>query len=286
MKTSLFAAIAFLFFTNCYSASPLIDTQIIAFKEISPGESLVLKRYGPSGQNVDSALPCAIFFFGGGWNGGDISHFADQAEHLAKRGMVAICPQYRTLSSHNVPPNVCLMDAKSAIRYVKTNAKELGIDPERLAVGGGSAGGHLAVATTFCEGFNDPNEKTNDSTRAEALLLFNPVIDNGPEGYGYERVSEFWQAFSPLNNISAPAPPTLFLLGDSDKLIPVATGNAFKAAIEKAGGRCQLKIFKQAEHGFFNAGRESGNGKAYFEECIQDMDNFLVDLGYLKASRH
>ena len=260
-----------------------ITTKIIAFKEISPSESLVLKRYGPSGQDADSALPCAVFFFGGGWNGGDISHFADQAEHLAKRGMVAICAQYRTRSSHNVPPNVCLMDAKSAIRYVKTNAKELGIDPDRLAVGGGSAGGHLAAATTFCHGFNDPGDKKPISTRANALLLFNPVIDNSADGYGHERVSEFWQPFSPLHNVDSPAPPTLFLLGDNDKLIPVATGKAFKAAIEMAGGYCDLKIFEQAEHGFFNAGHESANGKAYFEECIQDMDNFLVDIGYLKA---
>lgn len=284
MKTTLSLFLTLLVSTLAtHAEDSLITTKIIAFKEISPSESLVLKRYGPSGQSADSALPCAVFFFGGSWNSGDISHFADQAEHLAQRGMVAICAQYRTRSSHNVPPNVCLMDAKSAIRYVKTNAKELGIDPDRLAVGGGSAGGHLAAATTFCEGFNDTADKKSISTRANALLLFNPVIDNGPDGYGHERVSEFWQPFSPLHNIDSPAPPTLFLLGDNDKLVPVATGKAFKAAIEKAGGRCKLKIFEQAEHGFFNAGRESANGIAYFAECIQHTDNFLVDLGYLKA---
>lgn len=281
MKTSLLATIALLCSIGCYSASPLIDTRIIAYKSINEQESLVLKRYGPSEQKPDSVLPCAVFFFGGGWNGGDISAFADQAQYLAKRGMVAICAQYRTRKSHNVPPNVCLMDAKSAIAYLRTNAKALGIDPDRLAVGGGSAGGHLAAASSFCEGFNEPGAKKPISTRANALLLFNPVIDNGPNGYGHDRVVEYWQAFSPLHNVDAPAPPSLFLLGDSDKLIPVATGKAFKTAIENNGGRCELKIFKQAEHGFFNAGRTSLNGKAYFEECLQDMDRFLVELGYL-----
>lgn len=267
--------------TVSFGDRPPISIEIIPFKTIGNNQSLVLKRYGPSGQAAGSRLPCAILIFGGGWNGGDISHFAPQAEHLAKRGMVAICAQYRTRKSHEVPPNVCLMDAKSAVRYVKENAEKLGIDPHRLAVGGGSAGGHLAAATTFCEGFNTVGEDTDVSTRANALLLFNPVIDNGPDGYGYERVKEFWQAFSPLHNISSP-PPTLFLLGDNDNLIPVSTGKTFQAAIEKAGGRCDLKIYERAAHGFFNQGRASANGKEYYEDTIQTMDQFLVSLGFLK----
>ncbi len=263
------------------ASDSLISTQTIAFKEISPHESLVLKRYGPSGQSEGSALPCAVFFFGGGWNGGNIEHFAPQAEYLAKRGMVAICAQYRTRSSHSVPPNVCLVDAKSAIRYVKSNAESLGIDPHRLAVGGGSAGGHLAAATTFCDGFNDVGDDKKISTKANALLLFNPVIDNSVNGFGHERVAEFWEKFSPLHNIASP-PPTLFLLGDNDDLIPVGTGVAFQKAIEKKGGRCDLHIYEDAAHGFFNAGRKSTNGKEYFEDCIKEMDKFLVSLGFLK----
>jgi len=261
-----------------------ISTEIIAFKPIGGNESLILKRYGPSGQAEGTALPCAVLFFGGGWNGGDIGHFAPQAEYLAKRGMVAICAQYRTRQSHTVPPNVCLVDAKSAIRYVKANAEDLGIDPHRLAVGGGSAGGHLAAATTFCDGFNDIGDDQKISTRANALLLFNPVIDNSVNGYGYERVTEYWEAFSPLHNISSP-PPTLFLLGDNDNLIPVGTGVAFQKAIEKAGGRCDLHIYEDGAHGFFNAGRPSANGKEYFADCIQEMDQFLVSLGFLKAQK-
>jgi len=262
-----------------------IDTRIIAYKQVGESnENLILKRYGPSGQAEGTALPCALFFFGGGWNGGDISHFEPQATHLAKRGMVAICAQYRTRRSHEVPPNVCLMDAKSAVRYVRQNAEDLGIDPHRLAVGGGSAGGHLAAATTFCEGFNTVGEDAKISTRANALLLFNPVIDNSVNGYGHDRVREFWEDFSPLHNISSP-PPTLFLLGDNDNLIPVGTGVAFQKAIEDASGRCDLHIYPTGQHGFFNEGRPAGNGKEYYEDCVQKMDDFLVSLGFLKPER-
>lgn len=286
MKAALSLFLVYLGATLSTQASspPLINTDIIAFKAITPGESLILKRYGPTGQESGAALPCAVFFFGGGWNGGDIGHFAPQADYLARRGMVAICAQYRTRQSHAVPPNVCLVDAKSAIRYVKANAEDLGIDPHRLAVGGGSAGGHLAAATTFCDGFNAPGEDLKVSTRANALLLFNPVIDNSVVGYGYERISEFWEAFSPLHNIASP-PPTLFLLGDNDRLIPVGTGYAFKKEIEKAGGRCDLHIFEDGEHGFFNPGRKNPQGQEYVTETLQIMDQFLVSLGFLKPKK-
>ena len=262
-----------------------IDTQIIAYKPVGEtNEALILKRYGPSGHEEGTALPCALFFFGGGWNGGNIGHFEPQARHLAERGMVAICAQYRTRNSHEVPPIVCLMDAKSAVRYVRENAEDLGIDPHRLAVGGGSAGGHLAAATTFCKGFNTVDEDTKISTRANALLLFNPVIDNSVNGYGHDRVIEFWEAFSPLHNISSP-PPTMFLLGDNDNLIPVGTGVAFKKAIEHAGGRCDLHIYPTGQHGFFNPGRPAGNGREYYQDCVQKMDDFLISLGFLKPAR-
>lgn len=286
MRTSLSIIIIVIhFLISPIVLTAAIDTQIIAYKKVGgTNESLVLKRYGPSGQAEGTALPTAIFFFGGGWNGGNIGHFEPQARHLAERGMVAICAQYRTRSSHEVPPNVCLMDAKSAIRYVRQNAEDLGIDPHRLAVGGGSAGGHLAAATTFCDGFNTVGEDTKISTRANALLLFNPVIDNGVNGYGHERVREFWEDFSPLHNISSP-PPTLFLLGDNDNLIPVGTGVAFQKAIEDAGGRCDLHIYPTGQHGFFNPGRPAGNGKEYYEDCLQKMDDFLVSLGFLKPVR-
>ena len=285
MRTTLSLVLTLITFNLSLQASDsLISTQIIAFKVTSPSESLILKRYGPSGQAGGTALPCAVFFFGGGWNGGNIEHFAPQAEYLAQRGMVAICAQYRTLNSHSVPPNVCLVDAKSAIRYVKANAKSLGIDPQRLAVGGGSAGGHLAAATTFCEEFNDTRDDKKISTQANALLLFNPVIDNSVNGYGHDRVREFWEGFSPLHNISSP-PPTLFLLGDDDNLIPVGTGVAFQKAIEDAGGRCDLHIYEDGAHGFFNPGRPSANGKRYYEDCIKKMDHFLVSLGFLKPQK-
>ncbi len=229
----------------------------------------------------EEKLPAIVFFFGGGWSGGTKTHFSSQSEYLAKRGMIAICPQYRTKKSHNVTPDKCLQDAKSAMRYVYANAAKLGIDDKKILAGGGSAGGHLAAATAFCEKINDPADDLKIPCKPKALVLCNPVIDNGEKGYGHDRVKTYWKDFSPLHNISKNPPPALFMLGDHDKLIPVATGESFKKAIEKNGGKCELIIYKNVGHGFFNRGRE-GN---YHSQTLKAIDKFLTDLGYLKPKK-
>ena len=126
--------------------------------------------------------------------------------------MVAISAQYRTKSSHGTGPKDCVEDGKSAIRWVRGHATELGIDPKRMAVGGGSAGGHVAAASTYCPGFDAAGEDTSISTRADALLLFNPVADNGPDGgRGHKKVKSYWGEFRPPTTSTNPRlPPSYF----------------------------------------------------------------------------
>jgi acetyl esterase/lipase len=236
---------------------------------------LELHIFNPKGHQAGDKKPAVVFFFGGGWNGGSPSQFYKQSEYLASRGMVAACAQYRTKKSHGTPPSECVKDGKSAVRWMRVHAKELGINPEKLAAGGGSAGGHVAAATGSSKGFEDVDEDLSVSSRPDALVLFNPVYDNGPGGYGYDRVKEYWQDFSPMNNISKETPPTIVFLGDSDKLIPVATAEKYKALMEKAGVRSDLHIYKDQPHGFFN------NAKYY--ETLLEADKFLTSLGYLEG---
>ena len=130
-------------------------------------------------------------------------------------------------------------DAKSAMRWVRSHAAELGIDPNRIASGGGSAGGHLAAFVGMVEGKDDPQDDTKVSAKSNAMCLFNPVFDNGPGGWGTERVGDRYQEFSPAHNITKDDPPAIVFLGSQDKLIPVKTLETFKANMEKAGVRCE-----------------------------------------------
>ncbi len=241
-------------------------------------DELELHIFEPKGHKPGDKTPAIVFFFGGGWRGGTPAHFYPQSQYLASRGMVAICVEYRTAKSHGTSPQECVKDGKSAIRWVRKNASKLAIDPNRLAAGGGSAGGHVAAACGTVKGFNEPGEDTSISCVPNALVLFNPVYDNSSKGFGNDRVKDYWQQFSPMHNIKKSTPPTIVFLGTKDKLIPVATAKKYKELMEKAGVRSDLHIYQGQKHGFFN--------KHKYKETLQEADKFLVSLGYLKKPEH
>lgn len=244
---------------------------------------LTLTFYYPEKFNENKKYTTMIFFFGGGWLGGSTSHFEDQAKYFASRGLITVLADYRVRNKHQTSPFEAVKDAKSAIRYLKISAETFGINPNKIIVAGGSAGGHLAAATTLLTGLNETGEDISISTAANALVLFNPVIDNGPNGYGYERIGERYPEISPLHNITKGAPPTIFFLGDKDRLIPVVTGNDFKLKMEAVGSRCDLFIYENQEHGFFNKGKQKDD--EFYIETVYQADLFLQSLGYLKGKQ-
>jgi len=137
------------------------------------------------------------------------------------------------------------------MRWVRSHAAGLGIDPKRIAAAGGSAGGHLAAFTALVDGTDDPSDDLEISPKPAALLLFNPILDNGEGEWGHGRGGDRNKEFSPAHNVTKDAPPTVIFLGTKDKLIPVATMGRFKANMEKAGVRCDLHLYEDAGHGFF-----------------------------------
>jgi len=255
-------------------ANNLKPDRLIVYKQ-PEGKALSLHVFLPEDWKEGDLRPAAVFFFGGGWVGGSASQFYPQAKALAELGMVGISADYRTKGSHGTGPKECVEDAVSAVRWVRSHAIELGVDGDRLAVGGGSAGGHVAAASTFCKGFDAAGEDGEISTRANALLLFNPVLDNGPGEWGHAKVRDYWKEISPAHNVSDPVPPILFMLGTRDNLIPFATAKRFEQTVKDSGGRCDLKLYKGAAHGFFNS-------EPHIDETIAEMIAFLKDLGWVE----
>ncbi|MFP4191844.1 MAG: alpha/beta hydrolase, partial [Candidatus Hydrogenedentota bacterium] len=202
------------------SSFPAYSLEIEGF---TPDESLEYKTvdetelklhvFNPEGHKQSDQRPAIVFFFGGGWNSGSPSQFYPHCQYLASRGMVAMSAEYRVKSRNNTTPRECVMDGKSAVRWIRQHAKELGLDPNRIAAGGGSAGGHVAAAIGVIKEFEEDGEDLSISSEPDALVLFNPVFDNGPNGYGYSRVKAYWKEFSPMHNIDATAPPTIVFLG-------------------------------------------------------------------------
>lgn len=279
MNTRVLAFVMMMLFTGSMAMGeePVKDVEpdaVHLYKQVGDVQ-LHLNVYLPKGHKASDKRPAIVFFFGGGWMGGTVDHFKPQSLHYAELGMVAITPVYRTKKSHDVTPFECVADAKSAMRWVREHASELGIDTGKIAAGGGSAGGHLAAATALVKAFDDPQDNLSISPIPNALVLFNPVADNGPGGYGHERVKDRYTEFSPLHNITQGAPPTLIMLGDKDKLIPVAAMELYKQKMQQVGSECELIIYKDQGHGFFNKGES-------YKQTLEAADAFLIRHGYLQ----
>ncbi len=259
--------------------APLEGAEALVYKEASETK-LVLNVFYPDDHNPKKdKRPAIVFFFGGGWSGGTPKQFQPHCEYLASRGMVAMAADYRVKSRQGTSPFECVKDGKSAVRWIRQNAKKLGIDPKRLAAGGGSAGGHVAAATGTVPGLEEDGEDTSVSSKPDALVLFNPVYDNGPKGYGHSRVADRYKEISPFHNLRKGTPPTITFLGDQDKLIPVSTAEAYKKKMEAVGSKSDLHVYAGQPHGFFNQGKKGG----YYQKTVLEMDKFLLALGWLEG---
>jgi len=251
------------------------DARVETYRKIDSTE-LKLWIFGES--DPKTPKPAIVFFFGGGWNSGSPAQFENQARHFAKRGMIAITADYRVKSRHGVQVVDCVKDAKAAIAWVRENASRLGIDPNKIAASGGSAGGHLAACTGTVKGF-DNDERPN------ALILFNPACTLAPiegweprgagAGLNAERIGAKPQAVSPTHHIGPHTPPTLILHGKADTTVPYASVVAFENEMKKAERPCKLVGYEGAGHGFFNRGED-------FTKTLDEADRFLVDLGWLE----
>lgn len=248
----------------------------ILYKNID-STSLYLTIYPSLLANSNQKPPAMVFFFGGGWTSGTIKQFEPQANYFSKRGITCILVDYRVRDKHNTTPFESLKDAKSAIRFVREHANELNIDPLKIIAAGGSAGGHLAAATALITDYNESTDNLSISCIPNALILFNPVFDNGPGGYGYERIRDAYKNFSPLHNIKVGAPPTVVFLGEKDDLVAVETARYYKKVMEKVKSRCDLFLYEGQGHGFFNY-----TNFEFYKKTVTETDTFLQSLGYLR----
>ena len=273
-----------------YDIPGFTPDQIIPFKQTvnSTGGAVTLNLhvFTPPGHQPSHQRPAIVYFFGGGWVSGSPSHFHPQCEYLASRGMVAISAEYRVKTPHGTTPQECVKDGKSAIRYVRQNAAALGVDPNRIAAGGGSAGGHVAAAAGTLAAYEEAGENLAISSKPNALVIYNGVVDNGPgppAGWGYSTVQAYWQTISPLHNITATAPPTTLFLGTNDSLVPVSVGTSYQATMEAAGRRCDLHFYQGQPHSFFNYDVLNDSSGPYYgyRDTLFKTDEFLVSLGWL-----
>lgn len=251
------------------------------YKQTPQGE-LRLFVFAPKGHKASDKRPAIVFFFGGGWKRGGVGQFSHHSKHLASKGMIGIVAEYRVESMHGTSPFECVADGISAMRWVRAHAADLGIDPTRLGAGGGSAGGHVALATATLQAFGEKDEDASVSPMPDALALFNPVIDTTQTGWkgGPGALGERCRDLSPIHHLAEKMPPTIVFHGTNDTTVPFANAKSLQAGIEKQGVKSVLVPYEGRGHGFFNFGRGGG---ADYEDTIEHLEKFLGDIGWLPA---
>lgn len=256
-------------------AKDLKPSRIVVYKKIAERE-LQLHVFEPEGFKPGDKRACYLIIHGGGWTGGAPPRMYPFAAHYAKLGLVGISMSYRLHSAKTgVSVFDCVKDTRSAVRYIRAHAAELGIDPQKIIISGGSAGGHLAVSTALFDKVNEEGDDLTVSASPNALVLLFPVIDTSKEGYGQAKIGERWQELSPAHNVRAGLPPTLTFHGTGDTVTPFAGAKAFHEAMLKAGNRSELDVNDGGAHGYLM------RDKALFDDTMKKTDTFLKSLGLL-----
>jgi len=223
------------------------------------GRPLRLDIYRPAQPNGAAVL----MVHGGGWSRGSKDMLTSHARALASQGFVALAQEYRLTGEAPFP--ACIHDVKRAIRWTRSQAGELGFDPEKLCLEGHSAGAHLVLlaAGTPDDARLDPPEGSGGVSAKVAAVaaIYPPTLFylDGPRPSGGMSASVLPGAdasagvaalASPMTHVAAGYPPTMLLHGDADKVVPVSASRRFEEQVRAVGGKVDLHIYAGLPHGF------------------------------------
>ncbi|NUN49022.1 MAG: alpha/beta hydrolase [Candidatus Brocadiae bacterium] len=247
--------------------------------------SLRLDLYRPA-ELPGEPMPAVVWIHGGGWRGGDKNNAANCIA-LARRGFLAVSINYRL--SGVAPFPAAVEDSKCAVRWLRSSAAKLRIDPERIGVWGSSAGGHLALMVGCADegaGLEGKGGYAGVSSRVRAVISwFGPsdlrgsVLPDGPVsqflgGSPADRKDEA-AAASPIVHASADDPPVLFCHGDRDGTVPLGESERMSEALTRAGVKNELIVVKGGGHGWGRGGETEPSAEEVLERCLAFLEREL-----------
>jgi len=248
----------------------LLPDDVVVERDIQYGRGadipLLLDIYRPK-ETPKKPMPAIVFIHGGGWRGGSKSGFKFAGE-LVGRGYVAASIDYRLSGVAKFPAAV--EDCKCAVRWLRANAAKYNVDPNRIGVWGGSAGGHLSLMVACADakaGLEGNGGSAGVSSRVQAACSwFGPTdlskrrsdFEGGAGaavviafiGATPEEKPELYKQASPISYVSKDDPPILLVHGDADRLVPIAQSEAMLAELKRAGVEASLIRVKNGGHGF------------------------------------
>lgn len=244
---------------------------------------LTMDLYRP--EKAATPHPAVVYIHGGGWTSGDKSDGTGLLfrEELTRRGYIFASINYRLAPKYSFPAPI--EDAKCAVRYLRANAAQFNLDPERIGVLGGSAGGQLAAllgAADEEKGW-DVGEFPDQSSQVQAVVdMFGPsdlplmfAKSERPiflEIFGATNGSDpILKKFSPVTYIDPGDPPFLLLHGEKDDAVPLEQSQVLYQALIHAGVPVELIVVKNAGHSFVQMGKEINPGVDEISHKVADF---------------
>lgn len=216
-------------------------------------------------QERTAAMPAVVLVFGGRWMRGTRTRFHPQAKYLASLGYVVFTPDYRVFERQGTTPKEAVKDIAAFWVYVRENAAELGIDPNRVVLGGGSAGAHTAIMAGLTTGI-----------LPKAYVLYNPVVCTDSTLFHEKLLAPplkggDYRDIDPMSCLGEQFPPVIFLHGKEDDQVPVPEMQMFAEKVRVLGGSVEVRLYDHAGHGFFNQDRS----EEFFEATNREVAAFL-----------
>jgi acetyl esterase/lipase len=242
-------------------------------------------------RNSSGAMPAVLCIHGGGFRAGNRDGYNALCLKLAQRGFVAATASYRLAPKYQFPAAV--HDVKAAVRWLRANAAKFQIDPARIGVTGGSAGGHLAqflgVTAGVKEFEGDGGNASQSSSVACVVNVYGPSDFTKSYGKSVDaaEVLPLWLGgnletaklrhiqSSPLNWVTPNAAPTLILHGTEDQYVAYEQGIWMRDRLQACGVAVELMAFEGAKHGFKGADAEKAEQAllAFFEKQLMPQKN-------------
>jgi acetyl esterase/lipase len=227
--------------------------------------------FTPPGEVRDA--PAVLLVHGGGWATGDRTQLRGYGILLGREGYVCMACEYRLNPEAHWPDHI--HDVKAALRWMRANAGSLGIDPDRIAIEGNSAGAHLAL---FAAGTpNHPDYEGDggnpgvDTSVKAAIGIYAPTLFSSGEQLAVlttERRDGLAESASPLSYVTESYPPTMLIHGTGDTTVAPKASLVMYEALVKARRPVELHMYAEQPHAFDSVPR-------YGRQCAAEMKLFL-----------
>ena len=249
---------------------------IKTYKSVGPF-NLDIHMFLPDSIVNGNKRPVIIYFHGGSWSEGKPDWFFNACDSYAKKGWIACAVEYRTYGRYSTLPFDAVMDAKSAIRWLRQHANEYNIDSNRIVAAGNSAGGHLILCAALADNWNDRNDDLKFSPVPNVLMVNSGVYDLTDQNTAWIRKDlkdkSIVKEISPNYLVKKNMPPTLIIHGTNDGNVPYPTAKMFAEEMNKAGNNFEFKSLEGAKHFIWFDPK-------YSSEISRIRNEFLAKLGY------